>query len=139
MKRYHLLFLVIISALSFFPSCEPDTIPPTGDVRDSYTGTWMVTETSSYKSVKAAYLISITKDSQNSSQVLIDNFAYSGSGKTSSAIATASTLTVPSQSPASGTTVSGSGTLTTSKTMSWTYSLTIGGDKTNYTATATKQ
>jgi hypothetical protein len=138
MKNIKFLILFAFLASSLFQSCEPDTTVPLGDVRDQYVGTWVVTETK-LRSAKIAYEMIITKDNQNSAMVLIDNFGSTGSGVMTQAIATESTLTVQAQSPATGVTVSGSASLTSQKIMNWTYSLTIGGDKSDYSAIATKQ
>jgi hypothetical protein len=138
MKKFlYLLTLAIL--ISLIDGCEPDnTDGPDTDVRDKYLGTWIFTEGSANRSVKATYSVVISKDPSNSSQVLLANFGDSG-GAAALGIATSSRITVPAQSIASDWAVEGSGSLSNSSTMSWTYSITAGGDKTDYIATATLQ
>ncbi|HEX7411292.1 MAG TPA: hypothetical protein VF298_04045 [Bacteroidales bacterium] len=134
-------FLVIILMITFIQSCVPEdsVTPDTGDVRDKYTGTWLVIEHARKSSLIVTYTIVISLDPSNSSQVLLSHFSgYSGSNP-AYGIATSSSITVPSQSMASDWQVEGSGTLANSSTMDWTYTITAGGNTDTYTATATKQ
>lgn len=140
MKR-QFQFLAIILMAAFVQGCVPeDTVTPdTGDVRDKFTGTWLFNENASNRSLKSAYTVVITLDPSNTSQVLLSNFGNPGSGyEPAYAIVTSNRLTVPSQNIASDWVVDGSGTLANSTTMTWSYSITAGGNRDTYTATATK-
>lgn len=135
-------FLAVILMAAFIQSCVPeDTITPdTGDDRDKFTGTWLVIENSKKSSLSVTYTVVISLDPSNSSQVLLSNFGNPGSGSDPAyGIVTTSSINVPSQSTSTDWIVDGTGTLANSTTMSWTYSITAGGDKIDYQATATKQ
>lgn len=134
-------FLAVILMAAFLQSCVPeDPVPPdTGDLRDKFTGTWLFIENSPSRSLNSSFTVVISLNPTNSSQVLLSNFGNPGSGYDPAyGIVTSSRITVPSQSMASDWTVDGSGTLLNAGTMDWTYSITAGGDKITYHATATK-
>jgi hypothetical protein len=138
MKKYLNLLVVAIYVL-IISGCEPDnTDGPDTDVRDKYLGTWIFTEGSANRGINATYTVVISKDPSNSSQVLLSNFGGSGVNNTYG-IATSSRITIPLQTIDSDWVVDGSGSLTNSSTMSWTYSINDGSDKTDYIATATLQ
>ena len=136
-------FLAAMLMIAFLQSCAPaDTVTPdTGDARDKYTGTWLFIENTAKSSLSSAYTVVITKDPSNTSQVLLSNFGNPGPGYSPAyGIATTGSITVPSQTYASGWQIDdGSGTLSNASTMSWTYSITAGGNIDNYQAIATKQ
>lgn len=141
MKR-QLQFVAIVLMTAFFQSCVPEdtTTPDTGDIRDKYTGTWLVIENAKKSSLNVTYTVVISLDPSNSSQVLLSNFGNPGSGSDPAyGIPTTSRINVPVQSTSTDWVVEGSGTLANASTMSWTYSITAGGDKITYTAVATKQ
>jgi len=142
MKTYIKLLMAVL-LISLINGCEttnPDG-PDTGDVRDKFLGTWLFTESaSSGRGVNSAYTAVITKDPSNSSQVLISNFTGVGTGASAAyGVVTTSSITVPSQSIATDYKVDGSGSLSNSSTMNWSYSVTAGGTKDTYTATAKLQ
>ena len=114
--------------------------PDTGDVRDKYIGTWLFTESASSRQPNSTYSAVISKDPSNSSQVLISNFTGVGSGSSDAyGIVTSGSISVPQQNLATDYKVEGYGSSSTSSKMNWTYSVTAGGTKDDYTATATKQ
>jgi hypothetical protein len=135
-----ILFALAFTSL-FFIGCEPlDEGTTSDDPRDKYVGEWQFIE--SFKSTEGnSYLVSISKDPNNSSQVILGNFGNPGSQSiTVTGIATSSQIVVASQKMNNGWTIEGSGrTTNVIKSMSWTYAITAGGDKTEYIATATKQ
>jgi hypothetical protein len=134
-----ILFALALTSL-FFIGCEPlDEDSASDDPRDKYVGEWQFIE--SFKSTEGnSYLVSISKDPNNSSQVILGNFGNPGSQSiTVTGIATSSQIVVTSQRMSNGWTIEGIGKTTASKTsMNWTYAITV-GDKDEYTATATKQ
>ena len=137
---YLFILISLASASLFFIGCEAvdDTIGD--DVRDPYVGEWMFLE--SFKSTESqSYMVTISKDPNNSSQVILENFANAGPGITVTGIATSTQIVVSSQIISNGWTVNGSGiTDNEDKTiMSWTLSVEAGGTKEDYTATATLQ
>jgi hypothetical protein len=135
-----ILFALAFTSL-FLIGCEPlDEGTTSDDPRDKYVGEWQFIE--SFKSTEGnSYLVSISKDPTNSSQVIIGNFGNPGSQDiTVTGIATSSQIVVTSQKMSNGWTIEGSGkTTNVTKSMSWTYAITAGGDKEAYIATATKQ
>ena len=146
MKSMKTTFFTILLALAltslFLIGCEPLDEDTTGDdPRDKYVGEWQFIE--SFKSTEGnSYLVSISKDPNNSSQVILGNFGNPGSQSiTVTGIVTTSQIIVNSQKMSNNWTIEGAGrsTNTANTTMSWTYAITAGGDKEEYTATATKQ
>lgn len=136
------LFLAALTIL-FISACEPvDGDPVSDDPRDAYVGEWQFIE--SFKSTEGqSYIVTITKDPANSSQVLLANFGNPGTNDIYAVgIVTASQVVISQQKLVNGTwIVQGSGSFSnTSKTaMNWAFSITAGGSKDDYTATATKQ
>jgi len=145
MKTTSVFFLLLAIFTSFLLSgCEPSDQSTTGDdPRSPYIGAWQFVESSSYKSTDGnSYVVTIAKDPTNSSQVLLENFGNPGTESVSvTGIVTSNQIVVSSQSMDNGWTIEGSGKISNvAKTaMTWTYSITAGGDKISYTATATRQ
>jgi hypothetical protein len=141
MKNYlNLLAVVLLFLLA--SSCDTTNTegPETGDDRDKYVGTWLFIENSSTRQPNSTYTAVISKDPSNSSQVLISNFTGVGSGSTDAyGIVTSTSISVPQQNIATDYKVEGFGNSSTSTKMNWTYSVTAGGTKDDYSATATKQ
>jgi len=112
----------------------------TSDPRDPYIGEWQFIE--SFKSTLGqSYIVNIIKDPDNSSQVILRNFCNPGSNNISAkGIVTSTQLVVSSQQMSNLWIVDGTGQFSNSnKTkMDWTFSITAGGSKDSYTATATK-
>jgi hypothetical protein len=134
-------FLAVILMVAFIQGCVPEdpVSPDTGDIRDKYLGTWIFIDNTPNRSLKSTFQVVISLDPDNSSQVLLSNFGDPGSGSDPAyGIATASRITVPSQNTSTDWLVDGSGTLVNENTMSWTYSITAGGDKITNQATATR-
>lgn len=139
--RRFFLFLTLLSGF-FLTACETTTDTPTGsDDRDPYIGVWQFAE--SGKSLHGqSYIVTITKDPGNSSQVILENFGNPGSQDvTVTGIVTTNQIVVSAQNLNNGWTVEGTGKATNvNKTsMNWTYSITAGGDKITYSATANRQ
>jgi hypothetical protein len=137
-------FFLLLTALSgfFLNSCEPVDENTTGDdARDPYIGVWQFLE--GFKSTDGqSYIVTVIKDPDNSSQVILENFGNPGTQDVSvTGIVTANQIVVSTQNMSNGWTVEGTGKITAvnKKAMSWTYSIIAGGDKEYYTATATKQ
>ncbi len=142
MKTSFRLFLLFVAMSGLFISgCEPVDEPTGSDDRDPYVGVWQFIE--SFKSpVGQSYIVTISKDPDNSSQVLLQNFGNPGTQDVKvTGIVTSNQIIVTTQNLSNGWTVEGSGKITNvNKTsMSWTYSITAGGDKEYYTATASRQ
>lgn len=136
-------FILLSLALTslFFIGCEAVDENTTGDdPRDSYVGEWHFIENS--KSTESqSYLVTISKDPTNSSQVILGNLGNPGSQDiTVKGIATSSQIVVSSQSMGNGWVIEGIGRTTIVKSsMTWEYSILAGGNNDPYTATATLQ
>lgn len=135
MKKLRILWL--IPFLVAFTSCiEDEPLDPDdqGDSRDIYVGSWNCVE----NEAKIAFTVHITRDPDNSDQILLENFAYIGMDEFATASILGATVTVPEQVPCDGYVVEGTGTLINEDEMEWSYSVTAGGDKVDYVATFTR-
>lgn len=137
-------FFLLFSSLSglLLTACEPVADNTSGnDDRDPYIGVWQFIE--SFKSPEGqSYIVTITKDPNNSSQVLLKNFGNPGTQDVSvTGLVTANQIVVTSQSMSNGWVIEGSGKISnvTKTAMTWDYSILAGGDKEYYTATASRQ
>ncbi|MDY0101798.1 MAG: hypothetical protein RBS07_02610 [Lentimicrobium sp.] len=122
-------------------SCLPDEDlnPDNGDIREKFIGTWRFIETPVTRGVDAvSYTVTIIYDQDNSSQVLLKNFAQVGGQYSAYGIVTNDRITIPSQEVAQGFTVSGTGTFSGSTSMDWEYTTIAGSTMESFTATATK-
>ena len=131
------LLLLIITSLS---ACVPDEeVDPGGDARDKFTGTWNFTETPAAKSPDAiSFPVTIIYDQNNTAQVLLRNFAQLGGKFAPYGIVTSNRITIPSQEADPGFLISGTGTLSATNRMEWTYTTIAGGNMESFTAVATK-
>lgn len=136
------LFLAALTVL-FISACEPvDGDPVSDDPRDAYVGEWQFIE--SFKSTEVqSYLVTITKDPSNSSQILLANFGNPGSNDIYAVgLVTTSQVVISQQKLVNSSwVVQGAGSFSNvAKTaMNWTLSVTAGGEKNDYIAIATKQ
>ena len=142
MKTTYLSVILSLALTSlFFIGCEPVDENTTGDPRDPYVGEWLLFE--SYKSTESqSYTITISKDPNNSSQVIIVNLGNPGSQDiTVIGVVTSSQVVVSSQRMSNSWVIEGSGSFTSKAkaTMKWDYSLLIGADLEPHSATATLQ
>jgi hypothetical protein len=134
------VFLFLSAVMMFAVSCEDlDNPDDTGDSRDKMTGTWQFIETSVKSTKSMSYVVTITKDPNNNSQVILANFVNPGTSDIQSVgIATSSQIVVNEQTLSNGWVIEGSGKLDGTETMNWNYSIIVGGDLEQYTAVATK-
>lgn len=133
------LFLASLTIL-LISACEPVDNTTSDDPRDPYIGEWQFIE--SFKNTEGqSYIVNIIKDPDNSSQVILENFGNPGSNDIGAkGIVTSTQVVVSSQQMSNNWIVDGTGKFSNSgKTaMDWTLSITAGGSKDTYTATATK-
>lgn len=142
LKTTFLSFLLISALVSIlYSGCEPVDENTTGDDRDPYVGEWLLNE--SFKStLSQSYIITISLDPMNSSQVIIGNLGNPGSQDiTVKGTVTSGQVIVSSQKMSNNWFIEGAGSFSNiSKTaMTWTYTTIIGGDEQTYTATAALQ
>jgi hypothetical protein len=117
-----LLFTAFVLTLGSCQLDEEINIPGGND--DNITrllGTWDVLD----NALKLNYEVRIERDPANSSQVILRNFA--GSGSAAKALVVGSSLIVEDQVVGSNWLVSGSGSYRNSSRIDFTYSLTISG------------
>lgn len=130
------MYLLIITSMA---ACVPEDDVDTGDPRDKFTGTWRFTETQIVKSPDAiSFTVTISYDPNNTSQVLLRNFAQIGGQFAPYGIVTSNRITIPLQEVGQEFMISGSGTLSGSSQMDWEYTTVAGGDKESFTAVASK-
>ncbi len=136
-------FSVFLAALTILliSACEPVDNTTNGDPRDPYIGQWQFYETTK-STENQSYIVTITKDPNNSSQVILGNFGNSGSNSISAkGIVTSSQLVVSSQTMSNNWKVDGNGKFANSDEtiMNWTFSITAGANFDSHDATANKQ
>jgi hypothetical protein len=130
------LLLLIVTCIS---ACEPEDDIDTGDPRNTFTGTWRFTETPAAKNPDViSFTVTISNDPDNSSQVLLRNFAQLGGQYSPFGIVTSNRITIPSQEVTPGFIVSGKGTLSGTNNMDWEYTTIAGGEMESFTAVASR-
>jgi hypothetical protein len=137
------LFFTLLTGF-FLTSCEPVDENTTGDdPRDQFVGVWQFAESGFIKSTDGqSYIVTISKDAGNSSQVILENFGNPGMQDVIvTGIVTTNQIVVSPQNLSNGWTVEGSGKMNNANktSMAWTYIITAGGNEDTYSATATKQ
>ncbi len=140
MKKLHLFSTaVILFSLLLVSSCKKEEPTPStpADPRDQYVGSWTCNETSQLNG-STSFTIHINKSGSNSAQVLIENFYNLGFSNTAAVTVNSTSLTIPQQTY-SGNQISGSGTLTSSTTISLTYTVFDGSNTDHCTASCVKQ
>ena len=101
-----IILSVIFSSLFLFNSCtKEDNLLDDNSAREAFIGAW----TANDGCTKLTYGVDIKEDPDNSSQVLIINFA--NIGRTASAVIAGNSIYIDSQEVGGGYTVSGNGKL----------------------------
>lgn len=127
------LFILFAFILVMGCSPEDDGNPsPVPDTRDKFTGSWNV---NNENCGKEKYVVTISKDPNDASQVLINNFAFSHAGQPDIGVVTGSTITVFKQTNSEGWTIEGSGIYGSDESISWNYTLIISGYQEQCTCT----
>jgi hypothetical protein len=91
-----------IAAMSLFLLCVPYACTPddddddTGDARDLFIGSWRCRETSSIFGI-STYTVKLTKNQDNHTQVLLENFYQFGPDDYAYAIVSANEIMIPRQ------------------------------------------
>ncbi len=137
MKRSHFFFAVLIFALGFFSSCQPDQQPTPTDARDAYVASWTCNEHSSQIGA-STYTVHISKSTTNATQVLIDNFYNLGTNFKAMTDINGTSLTIPTQTLNSNQ-LHGSGTKVATNTVNLTYYMNNGSAVDTCSATLTRQ
>jgi len=115
------LVLYGLFAMLLMSSCEEDPLGIFGDdIRDDMTGNWSVQENSRlFKKSTNTYQVNISKDSQDSTVILINNFYDLGSDVSVRVIMNDNILSIPSQNVNGG--LIGTVTISGSGNVSWNY------------------
>ncbi|MES2565438.1 MAG: hypothetical protein V4565_01145 [Bacteroidota bacterium] len=139
--------LFAIPFFLFLVSCASDkkddnSQEPTTDVRDKFISRWNVSENSTTSTTPNSYSVNITKSSNSSSSIIIDNF-YGLSNYTVYATISNNNVSIPYQQIKNNTSsigfAKGTGTLTSATNISMNYTTTIGTSRDSCTAIYTKQ
>jgi hypothetical protein len=143
MKKFIGLFLLVsILFLTGFYACElDDTNGLSSDPRDKYVGTWTCNETPASLKLLFTYPVEMVKDTTIESNILLKNFGFIGfDEKPPYGILSGSSISVPQQQVCydNSITVYGEGTIVDVKTINWSYTIKVGGDKNSYNAVFTK-
>jgi len=133
MKKILLIIGILVSSALLLQSCTKEEDPSDEEnTRTLFVGNWTVTDQCS----KQTYSVNISFDDDNSSQVIISN--YANLGKSAKAVVAGSNIQVESQNIGNGYSVSGSGQLN-GEIISWSsYNFETDSDLTECTATFSK-
>jgi hypothetical protein len=137
MKTFFKVISLALSLAFMLTSCETadDNNPsPVPDVRDKFVGDWNVDESCS----KANYEAQITKDSENTAQVLVYNFADSKANEPDTGLVLGSKVVLYAQYNSEGWFIEGSGDYQEDGSLTWNFTLIISGFEESCTATFTK-
>lgn len=134
MKRIIIIISLLLSTIFTFYSCTKENdLLNDGDNRESFVGDWAANDHCS----KQAYGVSLSLDLDNSSLVLISNFA--NTGHTATGVVAGGSIYVEYQSIGGGYSVNGNGILT-GDIISWTtYNFETEGNLSECTCTFTKK
>lgn len=135
MKTVSKPFYVVVFAFVFlFSSCilDEDVDPTPTDPIDKFLGSWSVSD----NEMKLNYEVIISRDPNNSTMVLLTNFA--GSAGSAKALAVGSSLVIESQTIGQNWLVSGTGSYRNTSRIDFPYALTIGGSQESRNAIFTR-
>ncbi len=132
MKLNNLLFhAIIILSIFFMQSCAPTTDDETED-RNSYVGTWSVSDQSS----RLNYIVTITINPSNSTEILLNNFADLNT--TAVGLVIGRSVVIDNQQLGTEYSVNGSGSYINSRQLEFNFSLNNGIDIESRVASFTK-
>lgn len=134
MKR--IVFPIFALAL-FLVSCEEDVVDPNFDLRDDYTGQWIVQETSTFFGAQS-YTVEVSKSDTAATDIWVSNFYGLGSSTITVMEVVDNNILIPFQN-VSGSQISGTGQSDLDVTsISFTYGVNDGSGVDNCTATWTR-
>jgi hypothetical protein len=129
--RFSFFFLTVLIATA---ACTKNDSTPSD--RANYLGTWTVSESHN----KAGFEVTILADPNDANRVLIDNFANLLAGNRASAFISGNNITLDQNQSVGGWTIlHGSGTMTGTTIINWSYALTNGATQIDATAIYTKK
>ncbi len=128
MRKNYFAILVILSIILIIPACtisdndDDDFVDP----RTKFYGIWSVNETCN----KRIYSVTIKEDPNNSSRVLVENFADPGFGDPAIGIVANNRITLdPSYKIGDDWTVTGTGNYISNTRLEWDFELIIAGSQ----------
>ena len=135
-KIQALVFLVLLSCLLFYGCGKESSPAPSSDARAAFIGNWSVQETW----VKLNYEVIITADTSSKMGVLLYNFADIGfSYAPAKALVSGNTITLdPNQSIGDNLVVNGSGTISGTSAINWSYTISDGATQRQVSSTYSK-
>jgi len=125
MQKVKVVALMALLTCMVFTGCQKDnSTTPASDPRAAFIGNWGVQESW----VKLSYEVTISVDTSSKMGVLIYNFALIGfSYPPAKALISGNTITLdPNQVIGDGLEVNGSGTISGTSTISWSYTVSDG-------------
>ncbi|MCX6281072.1 MAG: hypothetical protein NTU51_03850 [Bacteroidetes bacterium] len=128
--------IVLLSCLASGGCLKETTSTPSTDARSAFIGNWSVQETW----VKLSYEVTVTADTSSKMGVLLHNFADIGfSFPPAKALVSGNTITLdPNQSIGDGLVVNGSGTLSGTTVIHWSYTISDGATQRQVSSTYSK-
>lgn len=133
-------FNLLICSFTLFSCAEAskddDDLNPDTDQRDKFVGYWTANENSALAGTNS-HTVNIIKSTNNSSEILLNNF--SGLSVSARASVNNNLLTIPFQQIGQIGFTKGSGTLTSASSISLSYTTTTGTSRDSSTAVYTKQ
>lgn len=133
-------FNLLICSFTLFSCAEAskddDDLNPDTDQRDKFVGYWTANENSALAGTNS-HTVNIIKSTNNSSEILLNNF--SGLSVSARASVNNNLLTIPFQQIGQIGFTKGSGTLTSASNISLSYTTTTGTSRDSSTAVYTKQ
>lgn len=128
------LTLAMIMTMVSCTTDDDNNPSPVPDVRNKFIGDWNVIDGCS----KGNYMVKISKDPSNTSQVLLSNFANSNASDPDTALVVGNSLILQTQTNSEGWVIAGTGEYNVEGKIQWVFSLTISGYQENCTATFSK-
>ena len=138
-KSYKYLVLLSFLAMFLFQGCVDELLDdPFADPVEKFLGNWRAEESSTVYGQGYVYTVVISRNPQNSSEILISNFYYQGVHEKARALVTGNTLTIMRQKICDNTIeIQGSGTLSGGR-INLQYTADDGADLDQVTAVYTK-
>jgi len=133
-KNSKLLLLILLGFLFSFTSCiDEDLDGLFGDPVEKFLGTWQCEEEGSITGGGWNYQVIITRNPQNSAEILIQNFNLQGNSERARALITGNNMTIPTQMICDDTIeIKGSGTYSNGQ-VNFNYSTNDGATLENFT------
>lgn len=124
MRKIIIHLFAVAALVMFFASCTDEGTSPTGDDRDTFTGSWVCNEQSTLNGTPT-YTVSISKVGDDDT-VSIKNFYDISSSVSAIALVSGNSITIPFQTLPGGYTATGTGIKSNTK-INLTYYVSFSG------------